>query len=141
MATCSQSPQIPSGSGVGATENPKWKNVCLRCLHDNPRDESLLKMACLDKAGHGRLPRVQVWWWAEKNHLELYEYSTPGRIPKIRPMPNSKFDGKFSLCDPSRCYGDRCKFAHSVEEREIWNAKKFRSKGVPSSKSLDTTTF
>ena len=140
MARRSPSPfQTHSGSVVG--ENQKWKRVCIRCLQDNPRDESLLKVACLDIAGHGRFPTVQVWWWAEKNHLELYEYRAPERIPKIRPMPYSKFDGKFSLCDLSRCWGDGCKFAHSIEEREIWNAKKFRSKDVPSSKSLNTTAF
>ena len=114
------------------TQNsPKWKKVCIRCLQDNPRDKSLLKTPCFDVAGHGHLPRVQVWWWAEKSHLELYDYRAPGKIPRIRPMPRPNFDGKFSLCDPSRCWGDRCKFAHSIEEREIWNAKKFKPKLAP----------
>ena len=117
-----------SSSGVGEI-NPKWKKVCIRCLQDNPRDESLLKRPCLDVAGHGHLHRVQVWWWAEKNHLELYDYRALGKIPRIRPTPPSNFDGEFKLCDPSkRCWGARCKFAHSIEEREIWNAKKFKTK-------------
>lgn len=126
MAGSSQGP-FCSRSKTG--ENyPKWKKVCVRCLQDNPRNEQLLERSCLDVAGHGRFPKVKVWWWTEKNHLELYDASAPGRIPKIRPMPYSTFDGKFSLCDPSRCFGEKCKFAHSIEEREIWNAKKFRPK-------------
>ena len=126
--------QGPFRSGYRKGENPKWKRVCVRCLQDNPRNEQLLERSCLDITGHGRFPEVQVWWWAEMNHLELYDYRSPGRIPKIRPIPYANFDGKFSLCDPSRCFGKRCKFAHSIEERETWNAEKSRPKDPPSSK-------
>ena len=135
MAGLSQGPFHSLGSRV--RDNPKsWKRVCIRCLQDNPRDESLLRKTCLDVDGHEHLPKIQVWWWAEKNHLELYDYRAPGRIPKIRPMPYSKFDGKFSLCDPSRCRRDRCNYAHSIEEREIWNARKFRPKDSTNSKLI-----
>ena len=134
MARHSHGPYHLEHPGVG--EKVKWKWVCLKCLEDNPRNGSLLRTICLDVERHRNFPKVQVWWWAEKNHLEVYDHETPGRIPELRPMPFSKFDGKFALCDPSRCWGYKCKFAHSIEEREIWNAKKHKPKATKSSKSI-----
>ena len=44
---------------------------------------------------------------------------------RIRPMPTVSIAGMFVLCDPRRgkCRGDKCTFAHSIEERDAWNAQ------------------
>ena len=48
-----------------------------------------------------------------------------GRQLRIRPMPTVSITGRFVLCDPRRgkCRGDNCTFAHSIEERDAWNAQ------------------
>ena len=109
------------------------KGVCIKCLEDDPRNKSLLNKSCLNENEHRQFPKTLVWWRAEKGHLELYDSSMPGKIPKIRPVPFVKYGRiKFALCDPSRCWGHKCRFAHSVEEREIWNGTKFRHNDTPS---------
>ena len=46
----------------------------------------------------------------------------PGRLGKgIRPVPNVDFDGKFVLCDETRCIGSKCTFPHSEAEKYAWN--------------------
>ena len=118
------------GSGVLETEF-----VCNKCLEDNPRDKSLLSVICLKSNNeHGRFRETEVWWRTEKGHLEVFYDDMPGQIPRIRPMPLSKHEGKFNLCDPSRCWGKRCRFAHSIEEREAWNAEKFNQPKAARSK-------
>ena len=107
--------------------------VCIKCLEDNPRNKDILNKSCLDENGHRQCDKTQVWWRAEKGHLELYDSSKPGNVPKIRPVPFTNHGRmKFALCDPSRCWGYKCRFAHSVEEREIWNGTKFRHRDSPS---------
>lgn len=109
----------------------KW--VCCKCLEDNPRNKSLLNAHCMDRSGaHERFPETLVWWRAKKNHLEIYDETAPGRVPKVRPVPAAFGNMKFKLCDPSRCLGERCTHAHSIEEREMWNSKRFQPKYVQS---------
>lgn len=109
----------------------KWTRVCRKCLENIPWNKSLLSAICWKEDSHYDIDKVRVWWRVGSNlgnHMEIYDDSMPGRIPHVRPMPLTQFEGKFSLCDRSRCWGDRCKFAHSIEEREAWNGKKFQSK-------------
>ena len=119
-------------SDTSGVREANW--VCKKCLEDNPKNKSLLWTTCLDRGGHKRFPQARVWWWAERSHLELYDHRIPGRIPEVRQIPFSNFDdGKPArLCDPSRCWGYKCRFAHSVEEREIWNARNLKPKDTRS---------
>ena len=43
----------------------------------------------------------------------------------IRPKPNVvlKSGAKFVLCNGSFCRGEKCTFAHSPEEMQLWNAE------------------
>ena len=123
----------------GRSEDFELGEVCTKCLETDPRNKSLLRMICMNKVKHNHWPlqKTVVWWREEKSHLEVYDESMPGKIPLIRHMPFTTFEGKFWLCDRSRCWADRCKFAHSIEEMEVWNALKFPSNDIsPRSKLL-----
>ena len=118
----------------------KW--VCKKCLQDNPRQKALLDVHCMNESAHEHFPEIRVWWRAEKNHLEIYDESAPGKVPKIRPAPVSSHGNmRFILCDRSRCWGDRCRYAHSIEEREVWNSRRFHSKHVPSEKQYNCSSL
>ena len=121
----------------GRSDDFELGEVCTKCLEADPRNKSLLRMICMNKVKHNHGQKTMVWWREEKSHLEVYDESMPGKIPPIRPMPFAKFEGKFWLCDRSRCWRDKCRFAHSIEEREVWNARKFPSNDIsPRSKLL-----
>ena len=103
----------------------RW--VCYKCLEDNPRNKSLLDVHCLNRLdAHKRFPESLVWWRSDKNHLEIYDEKSPGRIPPVRPVPFLKYDSgmMFKLCDGQRCWGQRCRYAHSIEERDRWNSRR-----------------
>lgn len=129
-----------------SSEDMKIKWVCRKCLENDPSNKSLLTVYCLDKDDHGYSKgrgKIRVWWRAgERNHLEIYDERMPGGIPEIRPMPSARFHGKFYLCNRgSRCLGKKCNFAHSIEERDVWNAKKFQSKHVSYPKPVQNSKW
>ena len=103
------------------SDNPfrtRW--VCYKCLEDNPRNKSLLDSGCTNNYAHRGFPKIRVWWRSDKNHLEIYHEKTPGRVPQVR----NDSGMIFKLCDGRRCWGQSCRYAHSIEERDRWSSKR-----------------
>ncbi len=47
-------------------------------------------------------------------------------VPDVRPLPSVRLPPgrRFAMCDGrASCRGERCTFAHSIAEREAWNAQ------------------
>lgn len=71
-------------------------------------------------AGHWTQPQLRPMLYPQRSRDDSERQS------RIRPMPTVSITGMFVLCDPRRgkCRGDNCTFAHSIEERDAWNAQR-----------------
>lgn len=124
--------------------------VCRSCVRDDPSLKQLLHHKCFEPRRHGNTPRVAVQWNPQAGILEpapTHSVSPSGvsqgqvlepggRRPAIRPLPaNASLPAGrgFRLCNTKygRCRGERCTFAHSIEEREAWNAQLMHSSLQP----------
>lgn len=125
------------------------ENVCSVCLSANPSIRDLIDVGCFKPGAHAKAPRVPVRWNHDSRRIErdrsLMEFSKDtffGSLPvskpdsrvSIRQMPRvnvPKGGRRFIMCDLGwRCGGDRCTFAHSVEEREAWNQALLRQQSA-----------
>lgn len=105
--------------------------VCSVCLSANPSEISLITFGCFKPGAHVKANRVPVRWSVEYRRVERirsHESSAarPRSVLGIRPMPSDvpPRGKRFIVCDRGwRCGGDRCTFAHSLEERESWNSQ------------------
>lgn len=90
-----------------------YYKVCLECLTDNPRNDTLRSYNCVepDNLTHKSSDYVKVWWLSEKRHFEIWEKQN--QIPRIRVKP---LNSERRLC----CQGNLCKYAHSVAELISW---------------------
>ena len=124
-------------------------SVCLSAI--NPSEVRLLSFRCFKPENHyhARAPRVPVWWDVDNNRMERFrsQESSVGQIsgiqstlmPGVRPLPHElpPTGRRFIMCDRGwRCGGDKCTFAHSVGEKEVWNEQLHRQQSVSSSSTV-----
>ena len=124
--------------------------VCNVCLSANPSIRDLIDVGCFKPGAHAKAPRVPVRWNHGSRRMERVRTSMepssdtylgslslskpPDNRINIRPMPRVSVPhgGKrFIMCDLGwRCGGDKCTFAHSMEEREAWNEALLRQQSA-----------
>ena len=94
------------------------KSICWDCVIDNPRDRDLGMFRCRNPALHQPRNMIQVVWDEKKGHFEC---ETLSRLRQ--PIPQKNFTGQFTLCYyyDNCCYGDSCRYAHSISEMLYWN--------------------
>ena len=111
-------------------------DICSKCLHEDPSQFELVTFKCFNSDHHRGEQKMEVCWNPQSRELEpmLYppqrsrDQDSSKQQSQIRPMPTISISGRFVLCDPRRgkCRGDKCTFAHSIEERDAWNAQRDR---------------
>ena len=107
-----------------------FRDICGKCLHEDPSRFELVTFKCFNSDHHRGKQKMEVCWNPQSSKLEPTLYpqhlrDDSERQSWIRPMPTITITGRFVLCDPRRgkCRGDKCTFAHSIEERDTWNAQ------------------
>ena len=113
-----------------------FRDICGKCLHEDPSRFELVTFKCFYSDRHRGEQKMEVRWNPQSRGLEPTLYPAQRsrdrdgceRQSPIRPMPTISITGRFVLCDPQRgkCRGDKCTFAHSIEERDAWNAQRGR---------------
>lgn len=107
---------VTSVESVYIRENlSRFEVVTFKCFYsDCHRGEQKM-------AGHWTQPQLRPMLYPQRSRDDSERQS------RIRPMPTVSITGMFVLCDPRRgkCRGDNCTFAHSIEERDAWNARLF----------------
>ena len=119
---------VTSVESVYIRENlSRFEVVTFKCFYsDCHRGEQKM-------AGHWTQPQLRPMLYPQRSRDDSERQS------RIRPMPTVSITGMFVLCDPRRgkCRGDNCTFAHSIEERDAWNAqRRDREIGKPVSDSI-----
>ena len=114
-----------------ATMTTVFHDICSKCLHEDPSRFELVTFKCFNSDRHRGKHKIEVCWNSQSRLLEPMLYPQCLRDDsesRIRPMPSISITGRFVLCDPQRgkCTGDKCTFAHSIEERDAWNSQRNR---------------
>ena len=122
--------ELSSNSQSKAAMRTVFHGICCECLHEDPSRFELVTFKCFNYDHHRGKQKIQVCWNPQSREFVpmLYPHhlrENSERQFRIRPMPTVSITGMFVLCDPRRgkCRGDNCTFAHSIEERDAWNAQ------------------
>lgn len=108
-----------------------FRDICSKCLYEDPSRYDLVTFKCFDSDRHRGEQKMDVCWNFQSRELEPMLYPSQDdsaeRQSRIRPMPTVLVTRKFALCNPLRrkCRGEKCTYAHSIEERDAWNARLF----------------
>ncbi|XP_061158836.1 zinc finger CCCH domain-containing protein 7B-like isoform X1 [Syngnathus typhle] len=101
----------------GKSLNMKMKFICASCFQDGHISTPDVHLKyCSNKAKHP--------WMREQNTLMVKSLDQNKWVP-ARPLPTKYFPAQYQLCKQilakKKCdYADKCSFAHSPEEKEMW---------------------
>ena len=109
-----------------------FRDICRKCLYEDPSQYELVTFKCFQSDRHRGEQKMAVCWNPQSRELEPMLYhprdDSAERESRIRPMPTDPVTRRFVLCNTRRtgkCRGDKCTYAHSIEERDAWNARLF----------------
>ena len=116
---------------MAAAMTTVFRDICSKCLYEDPSRYELVTFKCFDSDRHRGEQKMEVCWNCQSKELEPMLYPSQDdsswQHSRIRPMPTVPVTRKFVLCNTRRrkCRGDKCTYAHSIEEMDDWNARLF----------------